>query len=287
MRRFSIIRLLAGGSLSGSQSAMKFDFQRVFACVAIGAIILAFASASWASTITFVQFHEATSQPSANEFAYINNGPDTANPAELITDPSGVPGGAVAAVFNYLSITSALPADLQGNQSATVTLTSSTTSPVVTGFGGTIGDEQIIGGGTLTDVLAITRTTPAAEGSGSRTNLLTMTFTGQLVGAIGGQTPQLSGGTDTGYTVTYTSDFLSFAGSTENDYSLTFTSWTDVNSALAGLQVADNNFFDSANAAGAATFDADINVPESATFALMFGAFVPLFLWRPKHAVKI
>ena len=91
------------------------------------------------------------------------------------------------------SFSGAFPADLQGPQNATATLTSSSTSDVATGFSDSIDDQQIMGNGEMTDVLAITRDTPAAEGSGSRTNLLTMTFTGQLFGEIGGLTPQLSG----------------------------------------------------------------------------------------------
>jgi hypothetical protein len=263
---------------------------RVFAGVIAGAITLGIAPVAPASIITFAQFQETATGSDANQFAYLNNGP--AADADLVTDPSGVPGAAIPVTFNYLSLTSTLPADLQGQQNATVTLTSSTTSAAATGFGGSIGDEPITGDGGLTDVLSITRDTPAAEGAGSRTNLLTMTFTGQLFGAVGGLTPQLGGDSPT-FTVTYTSDFLSFTGSTQRDYSMAFTSWTttaaDANNGL-GLEIAADNYFESATAAGSATFDSSAVstvtiVPEAATSSSMIWALFPLLACR-RHVTE-
>jgi hypothetical protein len=155
---------------------------------------------------------------------------------------------------------------------------------VATGFQQSIDDQQVMGTGDLTDTLAITRDTPASEGTGSRTNLLSLTFTGQLFGEIGGLTPQLSGSTSA-YTVDYTSDFLSFAGSTERDYAITFTSWTtdanDANDGL-GLMPSTDNFFEAATAAGSGTFDSNVVTvaPEAATFASMLGASFSLLLRR-------
>jgi hypothetical protein len=263
-----------------------------FAAVAAGAVMFGFARSLPAATITFAQFQEATNGSGANEFAYLNNGPGTGPTAdaELVTDPSGVTGGAIPVLFNFLSFTGAFPADLQGPQDATVTLTASTMNAVASGFSDSIDDQQIMGTGEMTDVLAIARDTPAAEGSGSRTNLLTMTFTGQLFGAIGGLTPQLSGSNAT-YAVTYTSDFLSFAGSTQRDYSVTFTSWTtdatDGNDGL-GLMPSTDNYFEAATAAGSATFDSNAVTlaPETATFASMIGASLPLLARRRRSPAK-
>ena len=78
-----------------------------------------------------------------------------------------------------------------------LTLTSSTISPVQTGFGGSVAEQLINGSGLLTDALSIMRDTPAARGPAVRTNLLTLTFSAQLLGLVGG-TPQLSGSTDLG-----------------------------------------------------------------------------------------
>jgi hypothetical protein len=266
-------------------------FRRVFVALAAGAILLGFAPGLRAATITFAQFQEATNGSNANEFAYLNNGPGTGSTAdaELVTDPSRVAGAEIPVVFNYLSFSGAFPADLEGPQNATVTLTSSSTSDVATGFSDSIDDQQIMGNGDMTDVLAITRDNPAAEGSGSRTNLLTMTFTGQLFGEIGALTPQLSG-SNANYTVNYSSDFLTFAGSTERDYSITFTSWTtnadDANDGL-GLMPSADNYFEAATAAGSASFDSNAVTlaPEAATFASMIGASLP-FLAR-RRRVKL
>jgi len=282
MRQFPLIqRVGVVRAINLKNTLVGLPFSRVLAGLFAGVIALGFVSASRAATITFAQFHEATTGPSANQFAYLNNG--AGSDAELGTDPAGTIGAPIATVFNYLSLDGALPADLQGNQSATVTMTSSTLSTVQTAFSGTLGDQQVMGNGALTDVLAITRTAPANEGSGARTNLLTMTFTGQLVGAIGGLTPQLSGGTVT-YTVNFTSDFMSFAGSSQRDFSMTFTSWTttanDANNGK-GLEIAADNYFESALAAGAATFDSDkVTVPEATTFALVMGALIPMLARR-------
>ncbi len=267
-------------------------FRRVFVAFAAVAMMLGFAPGSRAATITFAQFQETATGFGADGFAYLNNGPGTGSTAdaELVTDPSGVAGAAIPVLFNFLSFGSAFPADLQGPQNATVTLTSSTMGAVATGFSDSIDDQQIMGNGETTDVLAITRDTPAAEGSGSRTNLLTMTFTGQLFGAIGGLTPQLSG-SNAAYTVTYASDFLTFAGSTERDYSLTFTSWTtianDANDGL-GLMPSADNYFEAATAAGSATFDSNVVTvaPEATTFASMVGASLPM-LARRRRATHV
>ena len=174
--------------------------------------------------------------------------------------------------FTYLSLPG-LPADLAGTQMATLTMTSSTINPVGTGtvLGTMIGEQSIDGSGTLTDVLSITRNTPAAEGMGSRTNLLTVTFTGDVLGVIGGD-PSLTGDTALGATITYTSDFLNFSATTERDFSLVFSSWID-NGGGNGLSIdALDNFFNSATAAGAGTFDSASPpgpfVPEPATLSL-------------------
>lgn len=252
-------------------------------CLAAG-VLFTLPSALRASVVTFAQFQEATTQPDANDFAYINNdAPATVASAELVTDPAGVPGAAVPVVFSFLS-EAGLPPDLQGAQDATLSLTSSTTSGVQTGFSGTIGDQQILGDGPLLDVLTITRDTAAAEGNGSRTNLLTMTFSGTLLGELDGLTPQLSGNSNLGDTVSYTSDFLNFVGATEGNYSLAFSSWI-TNADGNGLEIDDtDNYFNSATAAGVGTFDANgttvVTVPEPATTALAAGAFLPIMLRR-------
>jgi len=146
-------------------------------------VVCAGASALHAATspVTFAQAIEAST---ANVFAYNDNG--VGKDAELGTSTGGALGAAVPINFTYLS-GAGIPlsdTDLTGVQNATISLTSSSTKAVVTGFGGTIAQQAIDNSGSLTDVIKITRTTPASEGGGSKTNLLTVTFTGHLQGPV-------------------------------------------------------------------------------------------------------
>ncbi len=168
-----------------------------------------------------------------------------------------------------------------------LTLTSSTLSPVVTGFGGLVGDQQITGNGSLSDQLTITRNTPAAEGTGTRTDLLTMTFTAQLLGALG-SSPQLSGDTSLSYTVNFASDFLTFPNG-EHDFSMTFSSW-DSGLQLSNQHLGDSTsqYYQAAAAAGAGTFAANtVAIPEPSTLVLGFvGALSLLIGWARTMLVR-
>jgi PEP-CTERM motif len=246
----------------------------------IGLVGLAFAPTAHAAItpVTFAQFEQAGA--SSNSFAYVDNGgltPGTGLPggstpdAQFLTSGAGGLGAAIPVTFQYLSLAS-LPADLQGPLSATLALTSATTSPVIP-LGGVIDDQNITGDGSITDTLSITLDSPAAEGSGSKTNLLTVVFTGQLVGEGGSRTPQLSGNTALGDSVTFSSDFLTFDAAQARDFSLTFTSWT-TGADSGGLEVDPlDSFYQSATAAGTGTFDATI-IPEPSTIAILaLGSF--------------
>jgi hypothetical protein len=250
--------------------------------LAVAGALFVLPAALPASVVTFAQFQEATGSSNANVFAYLNNGSD--GDAQLITQASAPTSGLIPVTFTYLS-QSGLPADLQGTQDAMLSLTSSTQSSVQTS--GTLGEQQINGSGLLTDVLTITRDTPASQGNGARTNLLTMTFTGNIVGVLGGTAPQLEGNSNLGDTITYTSDFLNFTGDTEENYSVTFSSWISTADG-SGLEIADDNYFASATAAGDGTFDANaasvVTVPEPATMGLATVAFVPMLLRRRKRS---
>jgi PEP-CTERM motif-containing protein len=251
------LRLLASAIPCGSSVALSLA----------GLLLLGSTQAAQAvsSPVTFAQFKESTSGSNTNQFAYIDNGPS--GDAQFGTDVGGVLGAPVPATFSYLSIVSLLPADLQGVQDATVSLTTSTIDPVTTAFNGMLGVQTFDGSGTVVDVLKITRTTPAAEGNG--TNLLTMTFTDDLLGVLGGRTPQLSGNAPPD-TVTYSSDFINFNNSGEQNYSLTFSSWASTGDG-GGLELsptAGDNFFASATAAGTGTFDGQVSIPEPASGTL-------------------
>jgi len=230
--------------------------------------------------VTFAQFEQQTTGSSSNSFAYIDNGgltPGTGIPggstpnAQFLSSGLGGLATAIPVTFQFLSLGS-LPADLQGPLNATLALTSATVSPVVA-LGGVIYDQNITGDKAITDTLSITLDKPADEGGGSKTNLLTVVFTGQLVGEVGSRTPQLSGNTALGDTVTFSSDFLAFDPAQARDFSLTFTSWT-TGADQNGLELDPlDSFYQSATASGTGTFDATI-IPEPSTVALLaIGSF--------------
>jgi hypothetical protein len=220
--------------------------------------------------VTFAQAIESSLNADANVFSYTNNG--AGNDAELSASN-------VALSFTYLSGAGSLPSDLTGVQTATLSMTSSTSAPVMQAFGGTFDQQAIDGSGVIkTDVIKITRTTPAAEGIGTKTNLLTVTFTGHLSGPDGGTTPSLSADTALKDTVTYSSDFLSFAATTQQDFNVAFSSWAPLITPPTGLGVNSDTFFNSATAAGAATFDfqgASSVIPEPTSLpTAIFGGLV-------------
>jgi len=227
----------------------------LLATAAAGAFVLGLTPVVHAASapFTFAQFHEASSS-NANEFAYLDNGTD----AEFVTPAP------VAATFTFLGLSG--PGIPVGPQAAIVTLSSSTVLPVMTAFAGAFGDQAVNGSGALVDKLTILRASDNA-------NLLTVTFTGGLLGAIGGRTPQLSANTDainpgtgTVDTITYSSDFIPTFG-TDNNFSVTTSSWTTIPGGGGGLAVSPDGFFALATAAAAGTFNTS-TVPEPGTLAL-------------------
>jgi hypothetical protein len=227
---------------------------------------------------TFAQARESSDSANPNVFAYNNNG--LGSDAELGTSLGGALGVAVPIDFTFLAAAGLLPTDLTGVQDATISMTSSTLSTATTAFGGTFADQPITGAGSVVDTIKIIRASAANEGAGSRTNLLTVTFTGNLDGAIGGTTPGLNADTALGDTVTYSSDFLSFAQSTEQDFNLGFSSWDPLVTPPSGLGINADNYFNSATAAGTGTFDfagSATVIPEPATLqALVLAGLVVL-----------
>jgi hypothetical protein len=230
-----------------------------------GAMLLAATSWASAQSSTFAQVTENEPVSAGNLFAYVNNGPT--GDAELTTDSGGVLGAPISVDFTFLN---GLGGPLAGVRpvAATLTLTSSTLSGAQTAFGGMVAAQPITGAGGAPDVLKITLVTPV----GGLSNLLTLTnFTGSLIGAIGGSTPQIYGDTELGNTVGYSSDFVSFTNANREDFSVALSSWIP-SVAPAGLQVATDGYYSAATASAAGTFDFSATVPEPSSTALALGA---------------
>lgn len=248
---------------SGCAIAQRSSYCASCGALAVGLFLLtAIPKPAQATPISFAQFSEA--DPGGNLFSYIDNG--SASDSQFGTSTGGPLGAAIPVNFTFLSAAGAMPADLTGNQVATLSMTSSSVTAASV-LGTVVGVQNFGGGGTVTNTITITRNSPAGEGTGSKTNLLTVTFTGQLLGAINGRTPQFSGDTGLGYTVQYSSDFLTFNDNVEKDFSLTFSSWANAGNGN-GLAV-DTKYFFSASASGTGTFDASVTpVPEPAAWLL-------------------
>ncbi|HTV47920.1 MAG TPA: PEP-CTERM sorting domain-containing protein [Phycisphaerae bacterium] len=254
---------------------------------AVATLVLSCPSTATATVVTFAQFDQSSS---GNPFYY--DDVPSAGDAELITSNGVISNGTYTVISIPVSFTFLvpMPADLTGPQQATLKLISSTESKVYdpwspTYASGSYSSQQFLGNGALADILTVTRDTAAAEGTGNKTNLLTMDYTGQIAGKISSVTPQLSGNTVLGNTVTYTSDFMNFANSTQQDFSLTFSSWTTLNGG-GGLQVdTEDQYYDSAYAAGAATFDVQATVPEPGTLSLATFGLAGILL-RRKQKIK-
>jgi hypothetical protein len=209
------------------------------------------ANAIYFYTQTFAQFELANEY----EFLYQDNG--TGNAAQLMTY-AGTPSNSIPITFTYLGLGTSLPADLQGPQAAMLTLTCSTDSPV-TELGNGFAEEPFPT--QANDTLIITRDTPAGGGTNllyypatvngpgtSGTNLLTMTFTGDLIGKIGGETAQLAGDAQNGDTVSFSSDFLPGFDLQVGNYSLNFTSWLSFSPSLSGMEIDSDGYFSSGGA---------------------------------------
>jgi hypothetical protein len=223
-----------------------------------------------AQTVTFATFQQVNL--SSTPFTFTNHG------------TSGTFATTATAIkFNFSGI-AGLSTDLTGNQTATITITATTSTPV-SGAGTAVSPfNQVIDSGTIT----ITRTTAAAEGTGSKTNLLTVAFSGSPASINGRNGSGNFGGSDP--TVTFTSDFIDFSASTARDFAIALTSITP---ALAK----SGSFLRTFAATGSGQFDADPNptvpgttaAPELGSLTLLCAALsggVTICGWRRIRRIK-
>jgi len=216
-----------------------------------------------ATTVTFASFTEVDSPTQKNQFKFVNDGQHNSSAGTL----SNIPVNGIKTQFNYVQsgIFGSLPADLAGNQNSHtfVNITTSSTAFVGGGF-----DIQPFMAGTISFI----RDTAALEGTGSKRNLLTVTFSSSLAGQTHSSVAGLSGSISSGQTVTFTSDFLTFPTLTDAGASLSLSSITPslsvslINGILNSFKAFGTGSFASSPAPSYGP------VPEPGTLALAFSA---------------
>ncbi len=205
------------------------------------AIFGAFFGASFlsvnAQTSTFAQFLQ---NGGGQNFVFTNN---TAS-ADFDTVSGGSP------IFFFYQGLPFLDASLQGPQSAHLFITTTTTTPASVEGGGTLAQplDQVV-------TLTIIRDTPAPPGvgNGTRTVLLTAVITpggsqSRITGSGNSATWGATTPASSDQTIVFTSDFLSFAATTQRNLALSFSS---VN---PGMALGSGSFLQSFTAAGSGTF---------------------------------
>jgi hypothetical protein len=182
-----------------------------------------------AETVTFAQFLEAGK--GGNEFSYsISSGG-----ASFVTKNPSNGSMSVPVSFTFFGIDQAsLPADLQGPQTALMTLSITTTQkPTVSGK---FFHQGLSSGSVPNGLMTFTRTTPDAELH--ETNLLTVHFDARVGGLSGmskGRTATLTA--DNGFdNVLFSSSYLKFDDSAEENLALSFTSATPCFSQNVNVQ---------------------------------------------------
>lgn len=190
-----------------------------------------------AQTVTFGQFIQLNG---SQDFVFTNGG--TAASFQTIADGSAV-------LFTYQNIAN-LPAELQGPQFAHVIVTANTTAAATQTAGSPPRNVQPFN---QTFTIQIIRDTAAQSGTGTRRNLLTAVITpnaGANSSLTGDNQSDAAAYTASSATqnVSYSSSFLGFLPTSQNNLGLSFSSVNPLLSIGAG------GFLNSFTAAGTGTF---------------------------------
>lgn len=231
----------------------------------ISALLVAGAAVPAQATTTFGQFLQRT--PSARLFRYENQDSGATRKASIYTTGTAT-GTSVASIPVYYILSAVgLPADLTGLQNAHLTV-DFVSNLGTTGSGSSRKQlfDTVVNGS-----ISITRDTAAAEGSGTRTNLLTVSFTNAELDASQNAGAFTFKSNDDSV-ITYTSDFLDFSHVVTKDFSLSFSGSNPTFSAPLGKSSRSLRF------SGTGTFASDPaplvpGVPEISTWGMMLIGF--------------
>ena len=235
------------------------------ALVASAFVIAGAALPAHADTTTFGQFLQRS--PGARLFSYVNQDSGTTKQAELHTTGTATGNATASIPVYYILSLAGLPSDLTGLQDAHLTV------DFLSNLGTTgIGTDRTQMFDTVTSgTISILRDTAAAEGSGSRTNLLTVSFTNAELDASqsGGSFTFKSNGNSV---ITYSSDFLDFTNVVSKDFSFSFSGASPTFNAGLGNSGRSTRF------SGTGTFASEPapsvpGVPEISTWAMMVIGF--------------
>jgi hypothetical protein len=229
-----------------------------YAFLAGAALLVASAVPAQATPVTFGQFIQKS--PNARLFSYTNEDSGATRKAEI--------KGTDIPIYFQLGV-NGLPADLVDLQNAHLSV------DFVSNLGTTgSGDSRVQMFDTATNgTITFTRDSAAAEGNGTRTNLLTVSFTNAELDASNGS-GSFTFKTNANSVISYSSDFLDFSQVVSKDFSFSFSGANPTFSAPVGSSGRSTRF------SGTGTFASDPapfypGVPEVSTWGMMvlgFGA---------------
>jgi hypothetical protein len=212
-----------------------------------------------ADTKTFGQFLQRT--PDARLFQYVKQDSGAAKKATIRTTGTETGNTLASIPIFYILSAPGLPVDLTGLQNAHLTV--SFVSNLGTTGGGL--DRVQLFDTVTAGTISIIRDVAAAEGSGTRTNLLTVSFTNAELDASN-NAGSFTFKTMPTSVITYTSDFLSFDAGAAKDFSFSFSGASPTFSAPLGSSGRTDRF------SGTGTF-AITPVPEISTWGMMMLGF--------------
>lgn len=235
---------------------MKYSY----AYLASAALLAASAAPAIAGTQTFGQFIQQA--PGASPFSYTNQ--DGPGGKQATISGTDIP------VYFTLGV-AGLPDDLTDLQDAQLSVnfvsTLGTTAGALTGSRVQQFDTSTSGS------ITFTRTTAAAEGNGSRTDLLTVSFTNAELDANQGD-GSFTFKSNTDSVITFSSDFLDFSNVVDKDFSFSFSGANPTFSSTIGSSGRNTTFSGSGTfASNPAPLAIGGSVPEPASWTMMLGGF--------------